>query len=46
MTMSECMARPVGKWFALDGLIGLLKRIRPLGLEPWAKMEIRALWSS
>jgi hypothetical protein len=40
------MARPVGKWFSVFGVNGLQKRIRPPGVSPWAKMEIRALWSS
>ena len=40
------MARPVGKWLGGFWLGGLHKRIRPPGGLPWAKMEIRALWSS
>jgi putative transposase len=40
------MARPVGKWRFHDGLISLQKRIRPFGISPLAKMEIRASWSS
>ena len=40
------MARPVGKRFVSDDLSSLRKRIRPLGMMPLAKMEIRASWSS
>jgi len=36
------MARPVGKRFVSDDLISLQKRIRPFGITPLAKMEIRA----
>ena len=40
------MARPVGKRFVSDDLSSLRKRIRPFSMEPLAKMEIRASWSS
>jgi transposase len=40
------MARPVGKRFASDDLSSLRKRIRPFSMEPLAKMEIGASWSS
>ncbi|MGF7205426.1 hypothetical protein GGQ82_004520 [Sphingobium olei] len=40
------MARPVGKRFVSDDLSSLRKRIRPFGMMPLAKMEIRASWSS
>jgi hypothetical protein len=45
-TWRERMARPVGKWFVSNDLSSLRKRIRPFGIAPLAKMEIRASWSS
>jgi len=43
---AETYGSPVGKRFASDDLNSLRKRIRPFGMAPLAKMEIRASWSS
>jgi hypothetical protein len=42
LTAEKRMARPVGKRFVSDDPSSLRKRIRPFGMVPLAKMEIRA----